>query len=97
MPPDSPRTAFGHAADAFYQTLSGLAGQDWRAPVLRDLDVQGLVGHLIGVETDVQRAIAGDPAVASTEHVSATQPAALAEAGRRRTPSRTGGRPQTGR
>lgn len=80
--PDSPPVAFGRAADAFYETLGNLSEPDWHRPVLRDLDVQGLVGHLIGVEADVQRALAGDPAVASTEHVSATQPVALAQAGR---------------
>ena len=41
--------AFARAADAFY----GL------------LDVQGLVGHLTGVEHDTHRALAGDPAVAN--------------------------------
>lgn len=80
--PDSPLDAFGYAVSAFHHTLAGLSDAGWHTPVLRDLDVQGLVGHLIGVEGDVQRAIAGDPAVASTEHVSATQPAALAQAGR---------------
>ena len=79
---DSPAEAFGHAADAFYQTLCALGDSDWTRPVLRDLDVQGLVGHLIGVEEDVQRALAGDPAVASADHVQSTQPAALREAGR---------------
>jgi uncharacterized protein (TIGR03083 family) len=79
---DSPVEAFSHAADAFYQTLWSLGEDAWSRPVLRDLDVQGLVGHLIGVEEDVQRALAGDPAVASTDHVRSTQPAALRQAGR---------------
>jgi uncharacterized protein (TIGR03083 family) len=84
---DSPPEAFAHAADAFGQMLGALAPDDWHTPVLRDLDVQGLVGHLTGVERDVQRSIAGDPAVGSAEHVQSTQSAALEQAGR--TPEET--------
>ena len=73
FPEDSPVEAFSHAADAFYQTLCSLGDEDWRVPVLRDLHVQGLVGHLIGVEYDVQRGLAGDP----------EQPGRLARAERR--------------
>jgi uncharacterized protein (TIGR03083 family) len=79
---DSPVEAFSHAAEAFYQTLCVLREGDWGRPALRDLDVQGLVGHLIGVEDDVQRSLAGDPKVASADHVRSTQPAAQREAGR---------------
>jgi uncharacterized protein (TIGR03083 family) len=50
--------------------------------VLRDLDVQGLVGHLAGVEEDVQRCLTGDPAVAAAGHVASTQAAAARQAGR---------------
>ena len=50
-------------------------------PVLRGLDVQGLVGHLIGVEEDVHRCLSGDPEVADADHVSSTQPAAARQAG----------------
>jgi uncharacterized protein (TIGR03083 family) len=84
--PDAPEIpaeeAFSRAADAFYTTLRGLDG-DWTRPALRGLDVQGLVGHLIGVEEDVHRALAGDPDVAGAEHVESTQAAALDQAGRR--------------
>jgi len=79
---DSPAEAFGHAAEAFSQMLGLLEPDDWHVPVLRDLDVQGLVGHLTGVERDVQRGIAGDTAVGSADHVQSTQPAALEQAGR---------------
>ena len=79
---DSPIEAFSHAADDFYQTLHSLGDDAWSRPVLRDLDVQGLVGHLIGVEDDVQRSLAGDPEVASADHVRSTQPTALRQAGR---------------
>jgi uncharacterized protein (TIGR03083 family) len=77
--PIPPAEAFARAADAFAALLESLDEPNWRVPVLRDLDVQGLVGHLIGVEGDVQRALAGDPAVADADHVAATQAAATAE------------------
>jgi uncharacterized protein (TIGR03083 family) len=82
VPAIAPDEAFSRAADAFLGLLSALPDDAWRVPVLRDLDVQGLVGHLTGVEDDVQRAIAGDPAVAAADHVSSTQPAAERQAGR---------------
>jgi uncharacterized protein (TIGR03083 family) len=88
-PPITPAEAFSRAVDAFYALLCALAGDDWHRPVLRDLDVQGLVGHLTGVEADVQRALAGDPGVAAADHVASTQPAAEREAGR--TPAATRG------
>ena len=74
--------SFGRAADAFYQLLCALDEQDWAKPAVRDLDVQGLVGHLIGVEDDVQRGLAEDPAVADAGHVESTQDAAVRQAGR---------------
>ena len=79
---DSPIEAFANAAHAFWQLLGSLAAQHWHVPVLRDLDVQGLVGHLTGVERDVQRSISGDPDVGSADHVQSTQPTALEQAGR---------------
>jgi len=78
----SPAEAFSRAADAFYGLLCALADEDWARPVLRDLDVQGLVGHLIGVEEDVHRCLAGDTNVAEADHVSSTQAAATRQAGR---------------
>jgi uncharacterized protein (TIGR03083 family) len=74
--------AFSRSADAFYGLLDALGDEDWRRPVLRDLDVQGLVGHLIGVEEDVHRCLSGDPAVAGADHIESTQPAAACQAGR---------------
>ena len=79
----SPVEAFGRTATAFYSVLCFLDDDHWRTPVLRGLDVQGLVGHLIGVEEDVHRALAGDPDVADAEHVESTDAAALGQAGRR--------------
>ena len=78
----SPAEAFSRAADAFYGLLCALGDGDWRIPVLRGLDVQGLVGHLIGVEDDVRRCLSGDPEVAGVSHVESTQPAAARQAGR---------------
>ncbi len=88
VPPIAPAEAFARAADACAGLLAALDARDWRVPVLRDLDVQGLVGHLIGVERDVQRALAGDPAVADADHVAGTQPAAERERGRARSLTR---------
>ncbi len=78
----SPAEAFSRAADAFYGLLCALGDEDWPRPVLRDLDVQGLVGHLIGVEEDVHRCLAGDAGVAEADHVASTQAAAARQAGR---------------
>jgi uncharacterized protein (TIGR03083 family) len=82
VPAISGTEAFGRAADAFYGLLAALDERDWARPALRDLDVQGLTGHLIGVEEDIQRALAGDPAMAGTDHVASTQDAAIRQAGR---------------
>jgi uncharacterized protein (TIGR03083 family) len=81
-PTISAAEAFGRAADAFYGLLCALGEEDWTKPALRGLDVQGLVGHLTGVEDDVQRGLAGDPAVAGASHVESTQAAAVSQAGR---------------
>jgi uncharacterized protein (TIGR03083 family) len=82
VPEISPIEACRRAGDAFYTLLCGLSDDEWRTPVLRDLDVQGLVGHLIGVEADVCRCLSGDPTVAEADHVDSTQRAALRQAGR---------------
>jgi uncharacterized protein (TIGR03083 family) len=82
VPDISPVTALRRAADAFADLLSVLPGDAWHLPVLRDLDIQGLVGHLIGVEDDVQRALAGDPDIARAEHIASTQPVAERQSGR---------------
>jgi uncharacterized protein (TIGR03083 family) len=82
VPEISPAEAFGRAADALYGTLCALGDDDWRLPVLRDLDVQGLAGHLTGVEEDMQRSLSGDPTVAEADHVGSTQRAAARQAGR---------------
>ena len=78
----SPAEAFSRAVGAFYGLLCALGDDDWRIMVLRGLDVQGLVGHLIGVEDDMHRCLSGDPEVAGASHVESTQPAAVRQAGR---------------
>jgi uncharacterized protein (TIGR03083 family) len=82
VPELSAEEAFSRAADAFYGLLCALDDDDWRRPALRDLDVQGLVGHLIGVEHDTHRALGGEPEVADADHVESTQAAADRQAGR---------------
>jgi len=84
-----PAEAYSRAADAFYGMLGVLQPEDWHRPALRGLDVQGLVGHLAGVEEDVHRCLAGDPQVAQASHVESTQPAADRQAGRPPAQTRT--------
>ena len=82
VPEISADEAFARAADAFYGLLGALSDDGWKTQALRGLDVQGLVGHLTGVEEDTHRALAGDPAVADAEHVESTQDHAVRQAGR---------------
>ena len=82
VPEISGDEAFARAADAFDGLLGALSGDGWKTEALRGLDVQGLVGHLIGVEHDTHRALAGDPAVAGAEHIASTQDSAVRQAGR---------------
>jgi uncharacterized protein (TIGR03083 family) len=81
VPAITPVDAYRLAADALDGTLAALGAADWARPAIRDLDVQGLVGHLAGVEEDVRRAIGGDTAVADAGHVESTQAAAERQAG----------------
>jgi uncharacterized protein (TIGR03083 family) len=73
--------AFRRAVAALDSLLGRLAEDDWRRPALRGLTVQGLVGHLTGVEEDMHRCLAGDPAVADADHVASTQSAADRQVG----------------
>jgi uncharacterized protein (TIGR03083 family) len=82
VPEISADEAFARAADAFNGLLGALSNEGWETEALRGLDVQGLVGHMIGVEHDTHRALAGDPAVADAEHVESTQDSAVRQAGR---------------
>ncbi len=87
VPEISGAEAYRRAADVLYRTLHQLAARDWWRPTIRGLNVQSLVGHLTGVEDDVQRALAGDPEAETADHVASTQPAAARQASR--DPART--------
>ena len=82
VPEISGDEAFARAADAFDGLLGALSDEGWKTEALRGLDVQGLVGHLTGVEEDTHRALGGDPEVADAGHVESTQGAANRQAGR---------------
>jgi uncharacterized protein (TIGR03083 family) len=57
--------------------------------VLRGLDGQCLIGHLIGVEPDLGLSLAGDLDVARADHTESTWPTAIAQAGRPFSQTRT--------
>lgn len=67
--------AFRRAVERLDALLGELAPADWSKHALRDLDVQGLVGHLIGVEESFQAVLGGADDVA--DHIVSTQPTAL--------------------
>lgn len=87
-PAITPLDAFSRAADALYGVLCALDDDQWSAIALRELDVQGAVGHLIAVEADIHRAMADDTEVATADHVASTQHVADAQAGRPTTSTR---------
>src|SRR5579862_4543226 len=74
---------FGRMVGRLDTLLGQLLPQEWARPALRDLDVQGLVGHLIAIEGQFERAL-GQPGSGgeSDDHVGSTQPIALAQSGR---------------
>ena len=78
----APTEGFRRAANSLHAVLCTLTDDEWRTPVLRDLDVQGLIGHLIGVEEDTRRSLLGDPDVRDVDHVESTQAFADQQVGR---------------
>jgi hypothetical protein len=44
---DLRRRGLSPLADTLYRTLQGLAVSDWRQPVIRDLNLQGLAGQAL--------------------------------------------------
>ena len=82
VPPAAPTDAFSAAASAMYRLLCSLSEADWRVLVIRGLDAQCLIGHLIGVEKDMHRCLAGDATVARADHVRSTQAEALRQRAR---------------
>ena len=96
-PEITPEEAFSRAVDALYGMLGVLQEEDWGRLALRGLDVQGLVGHLTGVEEDMHRALAGDQQMAHASHVGSTQAAADRQAGRQPAQTRAEWRRAAGR
>jgi uncharacterized protein (TIGR03083 family) len=81
--PIEPLEGFRRAVTSLDELLGSLADDEWRRPALRGLDVQGLVGHLIGVERGFLRALdASDDTHADDDHVATTQPFASRQHGR---------------
>jgi uncharacterized protein (TIGR03083 family) len=74
---------FRRAAGQMDALLADLGAADWQRPALRDLDVQELVGHLIGAEDRFLDALGGraEP-LDGAQHVSSTQAIARAQRGR---------------
>ena len=62
--------------------LGELRLDEWRAGTIRGLDVQQLVGHLLGVEAAFAEAVQGSAEPADVDHVDSTRAAARAQAGR---------------
>jgi len=63
--------------------LAELDESDWAQPAIRGLDVQGLVGHLTGIETAFVQAVqSGVDALGPDGHVSGTAEAAQRQQGR---------------
>jgi uncharacterized protein (TIGR03083 family) len=81
-PAISPVEAFRRGAGSLDALLAGLADDEWRAgTAVRGPEVQGLVGHLIGVELDFAAGL--DAGVrARADHIESTQPHAEAQHGR---------------
>jgi uncharacterized protein (TIGR03083 family) len=82
-PPITAVEAYRRTMMSFDALLSELTDDEWHQAVLRDLDIQGLVGHLIGVERQLHGALGVGPETAtSTDHVASTQAEAVAQSGR---------------
>lgn len=79
----TPAQALLRTADDLDVLLRSLSAQEWKRQALRDLDVQGLVGHLIGVEQHAYRCVrGGDSELADAHHVGSTNDVAYEQAGR---------------
>ena len=79
----SSTATFERAVGSLDELLGSLAQNDWHRPALRRLDVQGLLGHMIGVEHAFQRALdSSSERTGSSDHVKATERYALAQRGR---------------
>jgi uncharacterized protein (TIGR03083 family) len=76
--------AFRRTLRAMDALLTDLTDSQWSSPAVRGLSVQGLIGHLIGVERDFERSVRGlIPAQPGAEdHIGATQSTALEQLGK---------------
>lgn len=74
--------AFRRLASRLASLLAELDRVEWTRPTVRGLDVQGLVGHLIGVEHAFAAALHGDTSAADADHVETTRASARRQAGR---------------
>lgn len=82
LPRISPVEALRRAVEDFDSLLSALSEEQWRRPMPIRGTVQGVVGHLIGVEEHVQRALSGDPEMADIDHIAGTQDEVVRQTGR---------------
>jgi uncharacterized protein (TIGR03083 family) len=78
-----PVEAVRRMATDLNELLLGLSPPEWQRPALRGLPVQGLIGHLIGVEADFLAALTdpGRNGLPDVDHIRSTDPYALAEDG----------------
>jgi uncharacterized protein (TIGR03083 family) len=75
--------AFSRTVAQMDELLAGLQAAEWSQPALRGLSVQGLIGHLIGVERGFTEILQGKPGAAPAGgHVGLTQPTAEAQSHR---------------
>ena len=70
---------FRRAVVSLDELLGSLSEDEWARPALRDLDAQGLVGHLIGIEEGFAAVLRGGDDL--TDHVEDTQETALRQRG----------------
>jgi uncharacterized protein (TIGR03083 family) len=74
---------FRRTVERFDALLSSLDDDEWRRPTIRDLSVQDLVAHLIGVEEAFVYAVgSGTDALGLDRHLLGTSPAVEREVGR---------------
>src|SRR5262249_23027760 len=71
----TPLEAYRRSAITVDQLVDALTDDEWRRHALRDMDVQGLIGHLIGVEHHFRAGAGlGDPIEEAEHHIASTQP-----------------------
>jgi uncharacterized protein (TIGR03083 family) len=80
--PISGPEAFARMAARLDALLGELGSDEWRAATIRGLDVQQLVGHVLGVEAAFVLAVQGSAEPADADHVDSTRATARAQAGR---------------